>query len=348
MKPDQIKETHLTQNGQPAEAAPTPPARSRPQARPGSAPAALQSEFVWMNGELVPFHQATVHFLNPTLHYGPGVFEGIRCYATHRGPAVFRLHEHLERFIDSIRVLGLNDVGYSVDDLRMAVHRVIHANQFTACYIRPLFYMEGAMGLNLDTYRPAVGIAAWKWGSLLGAESLETGVRAMVSSFTRMHPNASMTKAKIAGQYVNSILAKTLASRAGFDEAIMLDPEGYVAECTGENLFLVRNGVIYAPGKAAVLEGITRDSLITIARDAGYTVVEEKLSRDQLYIADEVFVCGTAAEVVPVREIDYRRIGSGKMGKVTRELQNLFFDTVRGKGRRSTEWLDYVMMEPLY
>lgn len=322
--------------------------RLNSNARPGSAPAGLQSDFIWMNGELVPFQQATIHFLNPTLHYGPGVFEGIRCYATPNGPAVFRLTEHLERFLASIRVLGFNDVGYTVEQLQMAVHRVVHANQFTACYIRPLCYMEGAMGLNLDTYRPAVAIAAWKWGSLMGAESLEAGVRMMVSSFTRMHPNANMTKAKIGGQYVNSILAKTMAARAGFDEAIMLDPEGYVAECTSENLFLVRDGVIYAPGKATVLEGITRDTLITLAGDAGYKVVEDRLSRDQLYIADEIFVCGTAAEVVPVREVDYRRIGNGKMGKVTRHLQSLYFETVRGQTSRAAEWLDYVMMEPLY
>ncbi len=345
MKTEQMQK--MTQNGTMSGEAAERNA-PRPRTRPGSAPAALQSEFVWMNGELVPFNQATIHVLNPTLHYGPGVFEGIRCYATQRGPAVFRLHDHLERFVESIRILGLNDFGYGVEDLRTAVHRVVHANQFTACYIRPIFYLEGAMNLNLDSYRPAVAIAAWRWGTLLGAESLEAGVRMVVSSFTRMHPNASMTKAKISGQYVNSILAKTVAVRSGFDEAVMLDPDGYVAECTGENLFIVRNGVVITPPKAAVLEGITRDSLIALAQDAGYTVKEERISRDQLYIADEVFVCGTAAEVVPVREIDFRRIGTGKMGKVTRELQNLFFDTVRGKGRRSTEWLDYVMMEPLY
>jgi branched-chain amino acid aminotransferase len=204
------------------------------------------------------------------------------------------------------------------------------------------------MGLNLDASRPVIGIAAWPWGTLLGEAAIDAGVKAMVSSFTRMHPNASMTKAKINGQYVNSMLAKTLAVRAGFDEAIMLDPQGYVAECTGENLFVVRGGTIFTPPKATVLEGITRDSLISLAGDAGYNVVEENISRDQLYLADEIFVTGTAAEVVAVTSIDYRRVGSGRMGSITRELQQLYFETVRGNGKRSPQWLHYLVAEPLY
>jgi branched-chain amino acid aminotransferase len=314
----------------------------------GTTPAAT-SDFIWVNGCLVPYKQATVHLLNPTMHYGPGVFEGIRCYPTPRGPAVFRLREHMERFLHSIRVLGFDDIGYEVEDLCQAVQRTIYANQFTACYVRPLMYLEGPLKLNLDACRPIIAIAAWEWGNLLGEEGLDKGVRMMVSSFTRMHPNASMTKAKINGQYVNSMLAKTMAVRAGFDEAIMLDPEGYVAECTGENLFLVRDNVLYTPQSAAVLEGITRDTLMTLARDAGYRVVETRISRDQLYVADEIFVCGTAAEVTPVREIDYRRIGSGRRGPLTRALQEAFFATVHGNGPRSAEWLDYVgVMEPLF
>jgi branched-chain amino acid aminotransferase len=302
----------------------------------------MHSDYVWLDGELVPFEEATVHFLNPTMHYGPGVFEGIRCYATVRGPAVFRLREHLERFLHSIRILGLVDLEYSLGDLQEAVHRVVCANGFNECYIRPLLYFDGPLGLNLDAYRPVVAIAAWKWEALLGQAALETGVRMMVSSVTRMHPNAGMTKAKVSGQYVNSILAKTLAVRAGFDEAIMLDPEGYVAECTGENLLLVRDGVVYTTPRATILEGITRDTVLTLARDAGYKVVEERISRDQLYIADEVFVCGTAAEVVPVREIDYRPIGSGQPGPITRDLQQRFYATVRGQTERSRTWLDYM------
>ena len=207
-------------------------------------------------------------------------------------------------------------------------------------------YLEGPLGLNLDASRPIVAIATWEWGTYLGEDGLEKGVRMVVSSFTRMHHNASMTKAKINGQYVNSMLAKTLAIRVGFDEAIMLDPDGFVAECSGENLFLVRDCVIYTPPRVTILEGITRDSVITLARDLGYKVVEEQISRDQLYIADEVFVCGTAAEITPVREIDFRTIGEGGRGPVAGALQEIFFETVRGTGGRSIEWLDYVVMEP--
>jgi branched-chain amino acid aminotransferase len=303
----------------------------------------IESKYVWMDGELVPYEQATVHFLSPTLHYGPGVFEGIRCYATPQGPAVFRLREHLERLLDSVAVLGVRDFPYTLDDVRAAVHQTIQVNGFQECYVRPLVYMRhGALGLNLDAYRPALGIAVFEWGTYLGEEGLAKGVRMMVASYTRHHPNVSMTKAKISGNYVNSILAKTLAVRAGFDEAIMLDPSGFVAECSGENLFVVRNGKIYTPPHATILEGVTRDAVLTLAGDLGYIVVEEPISRDQLYIADEVFVSGTAAEVVAVREIDFRQIGAGRMGPVTRELQQAFFRTARGEGARSAEWLDYV------
>lgn len=301
----------------------------------------MKSDFIWMNGELVPFEQATVHILNPTMHYGPGVFEGIRCYATDAGPAVFRLADHLERFNASMHILGF-EPPYPVDELCAAVHTVIRVNGFASCYVRPLMYLDGPLGLNLDASRPVIAIAAWEWGTYLGKEALEKGARMMVSSFTRMHANASMTKAKINGQYVNSMLAKTLALRMGFDEAIMLDPEGYVAEGSGENLFVVRKGVISTPPKATVLEGITRDSVIALAQDAGYPVVEDRLSRDQLYVADEVFVCGTAAEVTPVREIDTRTIGEGRRGPVTREVQQAFFETVHGRGERSAGWLDLV------
>ncbi len=303
----------------------------------------FESKYIWMDGELVPYERATVHFMTPALHYGLAVFEGIRCYETPDGPAVFRLREHLERFLDSALIFGVRDFPYTVEELREAVHQTIHANGLTGCYIRPLVYMaDGPLGLNLDSSRPAVGIAAWEWGAYLGEEGLRSGVRAVVSSFTRHHPNVSMTKAKIAGNYVNSVLAKTLALRMGFQEAIMLDPEGFVAECSGENLFVVRDDKLYTPARATVLEGITRDSIITLAGDKGYTVIEEPITRDQLYMADEVFVCGTAAECTAIREIDYRTIGSGCMGPVTRALQAAFFEAVRGHGDRSPEWLDYV------
>ena len=307
----------------------------------------IMAEFIWMDGELVPYERAKIHFLSPTLHYGLGVFEGIRCYATDRGPAVFRINEHLKRFLNSIRVLGVDDLAHDLDTLRDAVCRVIYANNLRECYIRSLLYFDGPLGLNLDAYVPAVGIAAWKWEAFLGQKALDSGARMMVSSITRMHPNTGMTKAKFSGQYVNSIIAKTIAARAGFDEAIMLDQEGYVNGCTGENLLLVRDNVIYSPPKAVILEGVTRDTILTLAQDDGYSVVEEPISRDQLYMADEVLVCGTAAEVVGVKEIDYRPVGDGQIGPVTRHLQQRYNDVVRGKDNRYLGWLDYMVMEPL-
>lgn len=302
----------------------------------------MKSDFIWMNGELVPFEAATVHFITPTLHYGMGVFEGIRCYHTDQGPAVFRLREHLERFLDSIHILGIEDFPYTVEELRQAVHQVVTANGFDECYIRPLMYLDGPMGLNMDNSTPRVGIAAWEWGPYLGEEARETGIHMMVSSFTRLHPNISMTKSKVAGNYVNSMLVKTLALRSGYDEAVILDPQGYVAECTGENLFVVRNGIIYTPPTATVLEGLTRSAIFDMVSDLGLDYKEAMITRDQLYISDEVFITGTAAEVVGVRAIDYRTIGQGRPGPVTLALQRAFSDTVHGKGRRSKEWLDYV------
>jgi branched-chain amino acid aminotransferase len=302
----------------------------------------MKSNYIWMDGELVPYEEATVHFLSPTVQYGFGAFDGIRCYETRQGPAVFRLHDHLQRFIDSIHILGIRDFRYNVEELREAVHKTIQANGLTGCYIRPAVYVDGPLALNSDDYETRTGIAVWEWGTYLGEGALEKGVRMTVSSFTRLHPNVHMTKAKASGNYVNSILASTLAHRNGFDDAIMLDPEGYVAEGSGMNIFVVRDKVIYTPLRASVLEGITRDSVITLARDGGYTVIEEPIVRDQLYIADEVFVTGTAAEVTAVAEIDTRIVGTGRMGSITRELQQEFFKTVSGENGRSTEWLDYV------
>ena len=302
----------------------------------------MKSDYIWMDGELIPFEEATVHFLSPSIHYGFGAFEGIRCYATPGGPGIFRLPEHLQRFIDSIKIIGIRDYDYSIEDLREAVHTTIQVNKLSGCYIRPAVYVEGPLVLNSDQYETKTGIAVWEWGTYLGEGALEKGVRMAVSSFTRLHPNVHMTKAKAAGNYVNSIMASTLAHRYGFEDAIMLDPEGYVAEGSGMNIFVVRNGIIYTPYRATVLEGITRDSVITLARDLGYTLVEEPIVRDQLYIADEVFVCGTAAEVTAVTEIDTRKIGSGLMGPVTRNVQQEFFKTVKGEGKRSGAWLDYV------
>ena len=298
--------------------------------------------YIWMEGELRPAAEGVVPFVNAGLHYGFSVFEGIRCYETQNGPAVFRLDEHVERLLDSALVVGFRDLPYTKDQICKGIHQLIAANGFTSCYIRPLIYLDGAMGMVVDAGKPRLIIAVWEWKAYLGEQAKERGIRANVSSFTRLHPNIMMTKAKVSGNYVGSILAKTESQRLGFDEAVMLDPTGYVAECTGENIFVVRNGVIYTVPRGSILEGITRDSLITIASDMGYTVVEEPISRDQLYIADEVFVCGTAAEVVGLREIDFRTIGSGKTGPVTRELQRGFDELTSGRHPRSAQWFSPV------
>lgn len=303
----------------------------------------MESKFTWMDGRLVPTAEANVPFLTNALHYGTAVFEGIRCYNTERGPAIFRHREHMERLVNSIQVLGVRELTYSVDELMQAARETVRANNFTECYIRPLIYAaQGGFNLVIDNATIGVGIAAWFWKDYYGPEALAKGVRVNVSSFTRHHPNVMMTKAKISGNYANSFLARTESMRLGFDEAIMLDPTGYVAECSGDNLFMIRGGKIYTPTRMTVLEGITRDSLITIATDLGYDVIEQPLSRDQLYIADEVFMTGTAAEVVGVREIDFRTIGEGKTGPITTILQRVFHAAVRGQEPRYAEWLDPV------
>ena len=304
---------------------------------------AMESRFIWMNGEMLPFEKATLHFLTPALHYGAAVFEGIRAYNTAKGPAVFRLREHTERLFDSARVLGFREFPWTVDEVVDATKQVVKVNEFKDCYIRPLLYLDsGGWNLSVDSGKPSLAIAAWEWNNYLGDEALAKGIRANVSTFTRHHVNVMMTKAKISGNYANSILAKTESMRLGFDEAIMLDPQGYVAECTGENLFVIRDGKIITPSTAPVLEGITRQSIFMIAKDLGYEVLEQPVSRDQLYIADEVFVCGTAAECIGLNEIDFRKIGDGKSGKITREIQNVYHDAIRGKVKKYESWCDYV------
>ncbi len=303
----------------------------------------MESQFIWKNGELVPFEQATLHFLTPALHYGAAVFEGIRSYNTPKGPAIFRLREHVERLFDSARVLGFRTFPWDVDDLVKAHKDTVRANGFTDCYVRPLIYLDGGgWNLNVDSGKPSLMIAVWQWNNYLGDEALTKGIRANISSFTRQHPNVSMTKAKIAGNYVNSILAKTESERNGFQEAIMLDPQGYVGECTGENLFMVRDGKIFTPSTAPVLEGITRSSLTTIANDLGYEVHEAPISRDQLYIADEIFVCGTAAECIGLSEVDFRTIGSGTTGPITKKIQDVYHEAIRGKVKKYEAWCDLV------
>lgn len=302
-----------------------------------------EGKFIWMDGELIEAEKAVVPFLNSALHYASAAFEGIRAYNTDKGPAVFRLKEHMDRFINSGRILGFKDIPYTSDELCKAVVDTVAKNEMSACYIRPLIFSGGsAYSLNLDAYKPRIGIAVWDMGVYLGEEALEAGISAKVSSFTRHHPNVIMTKAKSTGNYTNSIFAKTEAVRLGFDEAIMLDPQGYVGECTGENLFMIRGGKLITPFTAGVLEGITRDSIITICRDLGIPVLEQPISRDQLYLADELFVCGTAAECVAIRQVDFLTIGEGKMGPVTRQIQKAFHAAATGNGPRSAEWLTYV------
>src|SRR5215208_3171302 len=302
-----------------------------------------ESKFIWMDGELVEYEKATVHALNPALHYGAAVFEGIRAYGTDKGSAIFRLREHVDRLIESAEIFGFRDLPFTVDGVSQAIKDTIKANGFKECYIRPLLYLSGGpASLNIDAGKPALLIAVWEWKNYLGEDALEKGIRANISTFTRHHPNVMMTKAKIAGNYVNSILAKTESVRLGFEEAIMLDPQGYIAECTGENLFMVRRGKLVTPATAPVLEGITRHTIHTIAKDLGYDVLEQPISRDQLYIADEVFVCGTAAECIGLSEIDFRVIGDGKTGPLTRAIQNVYHDLIRGKVAKYEEWCDYV------
>jgi branched-chain amino acid aminotransferase len=300
------------------------------------------AKYAWLDHELKDAAQSGVSLVNAGLHYGFSVFEGIRGYATDHGPAVFRLQEHVDRLLDSAHIVGFRDLPWTRESLIDAIHKTIAANRFSACYIRPVIYLDGAMNLVVDSGNPRLIIAVWEWTAFLGEEAKERGIRANISSFTRLHPNIMMTKAKVAGNYVCSILAKTESQRAGFDEAIMLDPQGYIAECTGENIFLVRDKVVYTPARGAILEGITRDSVITLARDLGHNVIEEPISRDQLYIADEVFVCGTAAEVAALREIDFRTIGNGKTGPVTRALQQEFDRLTSGRHARSADWLSRV------
>jgi branched-chain amino acid aminotransferase len=303
----------------------------------------MDAKYIWMDGEMVETAKATVHFLTPALHYGAAAFEGIRAYSTEKGPAVFRLREHSRRLVDSAHVLGFRDLPWSVQQVSDAIKDTVKANGFASCYIRPLIYWSGQVsGLNMNDGKPSLGIAAWEWNNYLGAEALAKGIRANISSYTRHQPNVTMTKAKISGNYANSILAKTESIRLGFEEAIMLNPQGYVAECTGENIFYVRDNKIYTPPLADILEGITRDSIITMARNLGYQVFELPVSRDQLYTADEVFVCGTAAECIGLREIDFRVIGEGHSGPVTTAIQKTFYTAIEGKLPQYEKWLDLV------
>lgn len=305
--------------------------------------ARIQGEKIWLDGRMLPWDEARVHVLTHTLHYGLGVFEGIRCYRTDDGrSAVFRLPEHVRRLYESAHI-NLLQVPFTRDVVTQAIVDCLRANRLAEGYIRPLVFIgDGAMGLNPGDNPIRVAVIVWPWGKYLGDEGMERGIRARVSSFTRHHVNAKMQKGKTCGDYVNSILAKREALLDGYDEAIMLDATGLVAEATGENLFVVRDGEIKTPPIANVLEGITRASLIEIARDKGMVVREAPITRDELYVADEVFLTGTAAEVTPVREIDHRQVGAGRRGPITKTLQDAFFDVVAGRDRKYESWLHYV------
>jgi branched-chain amino acid aminotransferase len=302
-----------------------------------------KTERVWHNGKLIPWDDANVHILTHTLHYGLGVFEGIRCYRGDGGAGnVFRLKEHVDRLFGSARIVEIA-MTYEREEIETAILETLRANRMTEGYVRPLVYLgAGAMGLLPKDNPTQVAIVVWPWGAYLGDEGLERGIRAKVSSYTRHHPNVSLTKSKTCGDYVNSILAKREVTRLGYDEAVMLDTQGLVAECSGENIFIVRRGVLKTPPLVSVLEGITRDSVIRIARDKGIEVVEQSITRDEIYTAEEMFLTGTAAEITPVRELDDRPIGTGTRGPITKTIQSTFFDAVKGRDRKYESWLTRV------
>jgi len=304
---------------------------------------AITGEKIWLDGRLVDWDDARVHILTHTLHYGLGVFEGIRCYRSDDGrSAVFRLAEHVRRLRESAHI-NMIDVPYSEAEISAAILECLRANHLEEGYIRPLVFIgDGAMGLNPGDNAIRTAIIVWPWGAYLGEDGIERGIRAKVSTYARHFVNAKMTKGKTCGDYVNSILAKREALLDGYDEAIMLDTHGLVSEGTGENIFMVRDGVIKTPPLQTVLDGITRASVIEIARDKGIEVLETAITRDELYTADEVFLTGTAAEVTPIREIDHRRIGEGRRGPVAKLLQEAFFDIVAGRESKYERWLTWV------
>lgn len=297
---------------------------------------------IWMDGKFVDWDNANVHILTHTLHYGLGVFEGIRCYETKEGPAIFRLDEHIERLFNSAHIF-LMEIPYSKEEIKDAIIKTVRVNKIKECYIRPLVYIGfGAMGLYPNENPINVAIAVWSWGAYLGDKGLKDGIRVKTSSFIRNHVNANMTRGKVCGYYINSQLAKKEAISCGFDEALLLDTEGYVSEGSGENIFIVRNGILKTTPLTSILEGITRNSIIEMANNEGIKVIEQRFTRDEVYISDEAFFTGTAAEVTPIREVDGRSIGNGRPGKITKRLQSIFFDSIRGKNKKYKAWLTKV------
>ena len=298
--------------------------------------------FIWYDGKMVPWRDATTHVLTHSLHYGLSVFEGVRAYDTVKGTAIFRLREHTQRLINSGKIYLMN-LPYSIEQLMEAQLEVVRANKLESCYLRPIaFYGSEKMGISTRGSTVHVAIAAWPWGAYLGEDGLKNGIRVRTSSFARHHVNVTMPRAKVATTYANSILANLEATQDGYDEALLLDTQGFVAEGAGENLFVIKDGKIYEPEIASALTGITRDSVIQVAREFGLEVQSRRLTRDDIYIADEAFFTGTAAEVTPIRELDNRVIGSGSRGPITEKLQTRFFDIVNGRAPEFEHWLSFI------
>ena len=297
---------------------------------------------IWKDGKLVDWRDANLHMLTHSLHYGMAVFEGVRAYKTVDGTAIFRLKEHTQRLYNSAKIFQMA-IPYDMETLIEAQKEVVRANQLESCYLRPLVWIGSEkMGVSARGNTIHVGIAAWPWGAYLGEDGLKRGIRVKTSSFTRHHVNVSMVRAKASGYYINSILANQEVTAEGYDEALLLDTDGYVSEGAGENVFIIKNGKIYTPDLASCLDGITRDAVLTMARDLGIDVVEKRITRDEVYCADEAFFTGTAAEITPIRELDNRQIGIGSRGPVTEKLQSLFFDVVAGKSEKYKHWLSPV------
>lgn len=297
---------------------------------------------IWMDGEMLPWRDAKVHVLTHTLHYGMGVFEGVRAYKTEQGTAIFRLQDHTDRLFRSAHILGMK-LRFDKNTLNEATRRVVRDNKLESGYIRPMcFYGAEGMGLRADNLLVHTMVAAWTWGAYMGEENMRRGIKVRTSSYTRHHVNITMCKAKANGNYMNSMLALQEALACGCDEALLLDPEGYVAEGSGENIFVVRDGVMYTPELTSALDGITRATIVALAADLGITVREKRITRDEVYVADEAFFTGTAAEVTPIRELDGRSIGSGSRGPMTERLQTLYFDVVHGRKTQYQHWLTYV------
>jgi len=297
---------------------------------------------IWLDGEMVPWREAKIHVLTHTLHYGMGVFEGVRAYHAEQGTAIFRLQEHTDRLFRSAKILNM-PMPYDKDVINAATLASVRDNNLDSAYIRPMcFYGSEGMGLRADNLKTHVMIAAWEWGSYLGDDNMKNGIKVRTSSYTRHHVNITMCKAKANGNYMNSMMALQEAMACGCDEALLLDVDGFVAEGSGENFFLVRNGIIYTPELTSALEGITRETVMQIAAECGYEVREKRITRDEVYVADEAFFTGTAAEVTPIRELDGRSIGNGGRGPITEKLQSLYFDYVHGRRAEHQDWLSVV------